>query len=138
MLTYPVRIQPDGDGFLAEFRDIPEALTGAATKEEILELSKDALITAMEFYFEDNRFVPMPTAPEDQEELIELPYSLSVKVLLLNEMLKQKVKPVELARKLHIKRQDVSRYTDLYHSTKIDNLADAFKVLGKRLEINVS
>lgn len=137
MLNYPAKIAPDGDGFLVTFRDIPEAITGASNKQEALDMALDALVTAMDFYFEDNRAVPTPSDIQDDEVGIELPTSTTAKVLLLNEMLAQKVIPAELARRLHVKRQDVLRLTQLEHSTKIDSLADAFRVLGKKLEIRV-
>ena len=64
MLSYPARIARDGERFMVSFPDIPEALTGAATREEALALAVDALTTAMDFYFEDRRQVPAPSAPK--------------------------------------------------------------------------
>ena len=55
MLSYPARIRRDGEGFVVSFPDIPEALTGAETREEALAMAADALTTAMDFYFEDRR-----------------------------------------------------------------------------------
>lgn len=137
MTGYPVRIEPDGDGFLATFRDIPEAITGCDTREATLAAAQDALITAMDFYFEDKRAVPDPSAPEAGEELVELPLSVSAKVMLLNEMITNQVRPVDLARLMHIKRQEVTRITDLKHSTKVDSLVQAFNALGKQVEFRV-
>ena len=135
MANYPVKIERDGDGYLATFRDIPEAITGGATKEEALEMAKDALITAMDFYFDDKRLVPSPSQPKEGELLVELPVSLSAKILLLNEMVSQNVRPATLAVKLHTSKQDVNRLTNLKHPTKIDSIAEAMKALGKRLSI---
>lgn len=137
MLTYPVVIERDGNSHVATFPDIPEALTSGATIEEALDMASDALQTAMEFYFEDRRPVPMPSRPTAGQYLVELPASLSVKVLLLNEMLKQKVTPAELARRLGTRPQDVNRIIDLGHTTKIDTLAQAFHALGRRLDFTV-
>lgn len=53
MLSYPARIARDGEGFVVSFPDIPEALTGAPTREEAIVLAADALTAAMDFYFED-------------------------------------------------------------------------------------
>lgn len=136
-MKYALRIEPDGDGFLAKFRDIPEALTGGDTYEETIELAQDALISAMDFYFEDKRKVPAPTALQDGEVAIDLPMSLAAKVLLLNEMLEQNIRPALLASKLHTTRQEVNRLTNLHHQTKIDNVANALKVLGKELTLHV-
>ncbi|WER50429.1 hypothetical protein CupriaWKF_33235 [Cupriavidus sp. WKF15] len=63
-------------GFLATFRDILEAATGAPTREETLELAEDALVTAIDYYFEDQRQVPLPSAAEPGENLVALPVSL--------------------------------------------------------------
>ncbi len=138
MLRYPVRIEPDGDGFLATFRDIPEAATGAITREETLDMAEDALVTAMDFYFEDQRQVPLPSAAEPGEDLVGLPVSLSAKVLLLNEMLAQRITQADLARRMHVKPQEVTRIVDVHHATKIDTLADAFAALGRRLELRLA
>jgi antitoxin HicB len=67
--------------------------------------------------------------------LVELPASVSAKVLLFNELVEQKVRPADLAKRLSIPRQHVTRLLDPRHSTKIDNIAAALKALGKTLEI---
>lgn len=87
MHIYPARIVADGHGFIASFRDIPEALTGGATREETIELARDALVTAMDFYFEDRRAVPPPTMAKRGEVGIRLPASVSARILLLNAMI---------------------------------------------------
>lgn len=59
------------------FPDIPEALTGAATRELALDMAADALTTAMDFYFEDRRSVPAPSAPKRGQVLVDLPPSVT-------------------------------------------------------------
>lgn len=136
-MFYPASIQQEEDGFTVTFPDIPEAITFAATLDESIEMAQDALVTAMEFYFEDKREVPSPSKLQKGQYPIHLPASLSAKVLLLNEMLRQKVRPSELARRLHTTAQEVNRLTNLHHTTRIDGIADALEALGKRLEIQV-
>jgi antitoxin HicB len=138
-MKYPAKFAPtESGGFVVTFRDIPEAITQGDDETDALDMAADALLTAMDFYFEDRRQVPAPSAPLDGERLIELPLSASTKVLLLNEMLAQKVRPADLARLMGIKPQEVTRIIDLEHSTKIDTLAAAFKALDRELELNVS
>jgi antitoxin HicB len=137
MLIYPVVIARDGKGYSAQFPDIPEALTSGRTRAEALEMAQDALESAMEFYFEDNRPVPLPSRPKAGQDVVELATSLSAKVLLLNELLAQAVTPAELARRLETSPQAVQRIIDLDHATKIDTIAQAFRALGKRLEFQV-
>lgn len=136
-MYYPVTLTPDTDGFCVTFRDIPEAISQGDTLEEALEMAKDALIVAMEFYFEDNRAVPMPSQVQDGEHLVSLPPSVWAKVLLLNEMLAQNVSQAELAKRMGIIPQKVTRLVDLSHTTKIDTLALAFDKLGKRLSLAI-
>ena len=137
MLSYPARITKDGDGFMVSFPDIPESLTGAATKAQALELAADALTTAMDFYFEDRRPVPAPSAPKRGQVMIDLPPSVGAKVLLLNEMIAQGTRPADLARLMNVRPQEINRLTDLHHPTKIDTIAQALKTLGRRLELSV-
>ncbi len=137
-MRYPARITCKADGCTVTFPDIPEAITCGDTKEEALENAVDALETALDFYFEQDRSVPMPSVPKRGQHLIELPPSVSAKVLLFNELLAQKVRPAELARRLAIPRQHVTRLLDPRHPTKIDSIAAALKVLGKTLEIRAA
>jgi antitoxin HicB len=72
-----------------------------------------------------------------RQHLVELPASVSAKVLLLNEMIYQQVRPAELARRLGTTPQVVNQLTNLRHTTKIDKIANAIKALGKKLDIRV-
>jgi len=134
-MQYPVKILREADGCTVTFPDIPEAITCGDSEEEALRHAVDALETALDFYFEKNRPVPMPSTPKRGQRLVELPASISAKVLLFNELVEQKVRPAELAKRLSIPRQHVNRLLDPRHSTKIDNIAAALKALGKNLEI---
>lgn len=138
-MRYPASLeQAEEGGFVVTFRDIPEAITQAATETEAMEMARDALITAMDFYFEDRRAVPAPSQAEAGEKLIDLPPSISAKVFLLNELIRQKISNAELARRLGTSPQTVNRLTTLTHPTKIDALAEVFAALGKRLDVVVS
>ena len=138
IMFYRVVLRKDGNGFMASFPDVPEALTSGSTREKALAMAKDALITALDFYFEDRREVPMPSKVAKGQDAIELPASLCAKVLLLNEMVRQRVKPAELARRLKTTAQQISRLTDLHHATKVDNVQEALHALGKRLEMAIA
>ena len=134
-MYYPAKLARSSEGgFVISFRDIPEALTQGDSEEEAIAMARDALITAMDFYFEDKRRVPTPSAAKRGERYIELPPSVGSKVLLLNEMLGQKVSASELARRMGTIPQEVNRLIDLRYTTKIDRVAQALGALGKRLE----
>jgi antitoxin HicB len=138
-MKFPVTLTPDeaDGGFVVTFHDIPEAITQGETIEESLAMAQEALETAMEFYFEDKRAVPVPSKVKRGQHVVELSASLSAKVLLLNEMVTQNVRPSELARRLNTTPQEVNRLTNLRHTTRIDSIAAALQALGRHLEISV-
>jgi antitoxin HicB len=135
MFSYPVRLTKDGKFTLATFPDIPEAITQGKDEDEALKMAAEALETAMDFYLDERRPIPLPSKPKRGQKVVDLPISVSAKVLLMNEMISQKVRPAELARRLNTTPQEVNRLTDIRHASKIDGIAGAMKVLGKTLEI---
>ena len=139
MFMYPVTLIPDkkDGGFVVTFTDIPEAITQGNTLPQALAAAKDALESALDFYFEDKRVVPGPSKARRGQHVIELPASLSAKVLLLNEMVTQDVRPAELARRLNTTPQEVNRLTNVRHTTRIDGIAAALQALGKHLDMRV-
>lgn len=139
-MRYPVTLTPDkkGGGFVVTFRDLPEAITQGDTVEEALAMAQEALELALEFYFEDKRLVPEPSRPKRGQHVVELPASLAAKVLLLNEMIAQNVRPAELARRLNTTPQEVNRLTNLRHTTRIDGIEAALRALGRQLELRVA
>jgi antitoxin HicB len=92
----------------------------------------------MDFYFEDRRPVPSPSEAQQGERLISLPLSIAAKVLLLNQMIKDQVRPADLARLMGIKPQEVNRLVDLNHTTKIDTVAQAMEAMGHSLSVVAS
>jgi antitoxin HicB len=135
-MKFPVKLskEPEG-GYTVTFPDIPEAITCGESIEDALYHAKDVLESAMDFYLDDKRPVPAPSKPKRGQHTVELPASVAAKVLLLNEMSGQKVRPAQLARRLKITPQEVTRLIDVHHATKIDGIAVALKALGKTLEI---
>ncbi|MFZ0301614.1 MAG: type II toxin-antitoxin system HicB family antitoxin [Terracidiphilus sp.] len=138
MRGYPVNLRKDGKFILVTFPDIPEAITQGSNRTEALEMAKEALKLSMEFYFEDMRPVPPSSAPRRGQPVVELPLSVAAKVLLLNEMVRQKVRPIDLARRIGTTKQEVNRLTNLKHTTKIDRIDAALRALGKRLILDAA
>lgn len=135
-MKYPVNITRDGNSFMASFPDIPEALTGGDTYEETLAAAQDALVTAFEFYFEDMRSIPLPS--NEGATFIEVPLSIWAKVLLLNQMVADKVTQYDLAKRMGTTKQELQRITDFNHSTKIDTLEKALLAMGKNFQLSIA
>jgi antitoxin HicB len=138
MRGYPANLRKSEGFLVVSFPDIPEAHTQGVNRAEALAMAKEALELSMEFYFDDMRRVPMPSKPKRGQALVYLSPSVAAKVLLLNEMLRQKVRPIDLARRLGTTKQEVNRLTTLRHPTKIDRIDQALRALGKRLFVEAA
>ncbi len=138
MRGYPVNLRKSEGFLVVSFPDVPEAHTQGVDRAEALAMAKEALELSMEFYFDDMRPVPMPSKPKRGQAVVVLSPSVATKVLLLNEMLRQKVRPIDLARRLGTTKQEVNRLTNLRHPTKIDRIDAALRALGKRLYLDAA
>jgi antitoxin HicB len=139
MLSYPVNLDLDTNNtLLVTFPDIPEAISVGDDEEEALLNGLDALETAIEWYFDEKREVPMPSKPRKGQHVVSLPALVVTKVLLQNEMIRQGVRKSELARRLNVHMPQVDRLLDPRHSSKIEAIEAAFRTLGKRLNISIA
>jgi antitoxin HicB len=131
-------LTPDTNGtFLVQFPDVPEALSVAEDESEALVNGQETLEAAIEIYFDEKRIVPAPSKVKRGQLSITLPALVSAKVLLANEMVSQGVRKAELARRLNVHMPQVDRLVDLRHSSKLENIEQAFHKLGKHIEIRV-
>ncbi|AXF86754.1 Antitoxin HicB [Ephemeroptericola cinctiostellae] len=133
--AYPIELIEDTGGYVVTFPDIPEAMTQGDTLAEALEMAQDVLLSAMDFYFEDKRAVPMPSKAKSGQYTVALPMSAWAKVLLLNEVCAQQLRPIDVAHLMGTRPQYVNRILDLHHNTKIDTVAAALKAIGKDLTL---
>ncbi|MFZ7141558.1 type II toxin-antitoxin system HicB family antitoxin [Avibacterium avium] len=139
MLRYPVELHADDNGtFLVTFPDIPEAASVGEDIESALLEAEEGLETALEFYFEDKRPIPLPSQPKAGQYTVPLSLLRSLKVLLLNEMLAQGVRKAEMARRLDVHMPQIDRLLDFRHPSKIDFVEKAFKKLGREIQLVVN
>jgi len=133
-MRYPVEVLPNSRGFIVFCRDLPDAEGRAPTRREAFEACQDALIRVFEEYFSSREAIPLPG--DTGNDFVIVPSSVTAKVLLLNEVIEQGVSNTELAKRLGLPRQEITRILNLNHATKIDTIQKALFVLGKRLEIS--
>ena len=138
MYAYPALLRDNKEGgYIVCFRDVPEAITEIWSMDELQDTAVDALVTVLEMYFEKNRVFPEPSKPKKNEVMVALPLIVVAKMLLLNVMVSSNIRPCDLARKMHIKPQEVNRIIDLQHKTKLDTIDSAMRALGKSLQLTV-
>jgi antitoxin HicB len=130
-LTYPVVIEEAGPAdFVATFPDIPEAVTGAETREQALIMAEDALVTAIEHYLKLGRPVPLPSTPADLPQ-VPLNPAVAARVLLTQAMAEQGLTKVALAARLHVDEKAV-RVILSGRKVSLNRTLDALRAVGIR------
>jgi antitoxin HicB len=137
MINYPVRITREGSAFLAHFPDVPIAHTFGDSRDECLANALDALETAFIALMSDRSAIPQPSRIKRGMDFVTLPALAEAKISLYREMLAADLRKAELARRLGWHKPQVDRLLDLRHDSRLDQIEQAFAVLGKRVRIAV-
>ena len=139
MLDYPVILeaQPEG-GFVVTFPDVPEAITQGEDEDEALLYAIDAIETALSFYVDDRKPLPVPSKPKRGQRTV-CPSALEcAKLGVYRAMTEQGIKKSELARRLGWHLPQVDRLFDLKHASRFDQIEAAARALGRHIEVSVS
>ncbi|MDP1729936.1 MAG: type II toxin-antitoxin system HicB family antitoxin [Devosia sp.] len=134
-MRYAVDLIPDEEVILVECPDIPGVHTFGDDEEEALRHARDAIESMIEMMIADRQPVPLPRAR--RKHYVDLPAIIEAKISLHGLMLAQKLRKADLVRLLGWRPTQVDRLLDLRHASRLDQLEQAFRVLGKRLEIGV-
>lgn len=76
------------------FREFPELKIEATAAQAAYQVAQQALVAEVTRRCEAGQRVPMPSYPEPDDLLFNLPMALATKLLLMNEVLKFKRQPV--------------------------------------------
>jgi antitoxin HicB len=137
MLRYPVSLSKEDGRILVSFPGVPDVHTYGDDEPEALERAIDALETMLMGVIEDRGEIPEPRPVKRRERFVVLPALTDAKVRLYKTMRAQRVGKAELARRLNCHLPQIDRLLDLNHSSRLDQIEQAFLVLGKRLEISL-
>ena len=138
MFNYPVTLTPDGDTLLVTFLDVPEAITFGADQNDALRQAVDALETALSFYVERRKPLPVASKPKRGQHTVRLSALEGAKLGVYQAMTEQGIKKSELARRLGWHMPQVDRLFDLHHASRLDQIEAAARVLGRHLEVRVT
>ena len=138
MFDYPVTLTPDGDTVLVTFADVPEALTFGADEDEALLQAVDALETALSFYVDARKPLPVASKAKRGQRTVRPSALDGAKLGVYQAMTEQGIKKAELARRLGWHMLQVDRLFDLRHASRLDQIEAAARVLGRRLEVRVA
>lgn len=136
MLAYPVDLEPDGDMVIAVVPDIPGAHTFGINEADVLNHCVGAVEEMLAARMCDREAIPLPS-PAKGRPVVEVSPLTALKVSLYMVMWDQRVRKSELARLLNVNQKQVDRLLDLNHASRLDQFQAAFRVLGKRMAIQV-
>lgn len=136
MLRYPVKLEHEGGRILVSFPDVPGVHTFGADRGEALLRAVDALETMFMGMIADREEIPLPSATR-RRCFVELPALTEAKILLYRTMRVVGVGKAELARRLGWHLPQVDRLLDLRHASRLDQLEQAFRILGRQLTIQI-
>jgi antitoxin HicB len=136
-MEYPALFEPSGDGgFVVTFPDFDWGITQGETEQDAREMAMDALSTMIREHIRKGEILPRPSNPRGRKcRMIRLPALQAAKASLYLAFQASGIRKAELARRLGIPSANVDRLFDLNHRSRLDHIEAAFRVLGKRLEI---
>ena len=136
--SYPVLLTPDENGtIIAQFPDVPEAMTVGANESNALEWAQDALVVALTGYMEERRDIPPPSKQKKGQEIVHLPPQVAMKLAIYQAMREQGITQAALGECIGVDSRQVRRILDLDHNTVLSQLVRALNCLGKELVIEI-
>ena len=138
MFDYPVILTPDDGTILVTFPDVPEAITFGADTDEALMYAVDALESALSFYVDDRKPLPVPSKPKRGQKTVRPSALECAKLGVYQAMMEQGVRKAELARRLGWHMPQVDRLFDLRHASRLDQIEAAARALGRHVEVSVT
>jgi len=134
MLTYPIRLEQDGEAVLATSPDFPELTSFGDDRDDALLHAVDALEEAIAARMARRKEIPRPSTGKVR---VALPTQTAVKVLLYQTMSERGIRKSELARRLTWHGPQVDRLLDLRHASRLDQIDAAFNAMGLALELDL-
>lgn len=136
-LKYPYRLEKDDNGtYLVTFVDFPGATYGK-DEEEAHAMAQDLLETALLSTIRTSEEVPAPSKAGRGARYAVPSALVASKVMLYQTMQNAGVSQSELSRRLGKDPKIAQRLLDLSHHSKLEQIEQAFNVLGYQLTIGL-
>jgi antitoxin HicB len=137
MAMYPVSLEPDENGtLLVTCPDLPELTTWGEDEGDALQRAADAIEEALAARIAHRDDIPEPSGAWGRP-VPSLPPLTVAKVALYRAALTSGVTKAELGRRLGWHAPQVDRLFDLRHRSKIEQIDQALRILGKQLVVSV-
>ncbi|WP_069095132.1 type II toxin-antitoxin system HicB family antitoxin [Methyloligella halotolerans] len=136
--TYPARVEGHEGDYVATFRDMPEANGGGASHQEALESAKDGLEAALWFRLKDGESIPEPSKAKRGEVMIPVAGAVAVKAVAIRAIQRAGVSRCELAEKMGVDEDEISRLLDPRRSCRMKQLDEMLLRLGWSFSIGLA
>jgi antitoxin HicB len=127
----------DNGSVIAQFPDVPEAMTVGTDKNNAAECAQDALVVALSSYMDDHRDVPAPSKPKKGQKFVPLPPQVAMKLSIYQAMHDQGITQAALGKCIGVDGRQVRRILDLDHNTSLTQLVRTLRCLGKKLILDI-
>lgn len=135
---YPVLLKAaEEGGFIVTCRDLPPLITQGESKADALAQAADAMDEVFATYMLEGLTFPAPSKTRRGEYSIAPPAGTMAKAALYMAMSEAGITKVQLARQLGIDEKEVRRLLDPHYASKLPRIAQAIRLLGKRLVIGL-
>jgi antitoxin HicB len=137
--VYRARFEPgDQRGwFVVSFPDVPEAITDGKGMNVAMRSAEEALGLALLSYIDRDMPLPKPKARGADLVSVAVEPDVGAKLALLEAVRERGLSKAAFARLINRDEKEARRILDPKHPTKLATLAEALRVLGKRLVIGV-
>ena len=135
---YPVLFTPaEEGGYVVTCRNLPQLVTQGEDEQDALAQASDAMDEVFAAYMINGLDFPKPGRTKRQEHLVSPPAETMAKAALYVAMREAGINKVQLAKKLGVDEKEVRRLLDPHYGSKLPRIAEAIRLLGKRLVIGL-
>lgn len=137
MLAYAVKFEPDDNGTILVTSPVfPEVATFGETEEEAASMAVAAIEEAIAARMSTGEDVPEISVTNEGPNIV-MPMQTMLKVALYRSLREEGINRAELCRRMGVHREQVDRLFRLDHASRLDQMDDAFRALGRTVSIDV-
>ena len=118
------------EAYVATFPDVPPAITGGWSVQEVNGHLRDCLETALSFCIDNNESLPTPSEPQPRQVLVSVSAQVAAQFALHEAMRAEGVTAIELARRVGMRPSRARRLTDIFRPAKPDEIERALAAVG--------
>jgi antitoxin HicB len=135
---YAVLLKPsEKGGYVVTCRDLPQLITQGEDRDDALAAAIDAMDEVFATYMKRKLDFPEPSKVRRGEYAVAPPAETVAKAALYVAMREAGTSNSQLAKMLGVNEKEVRRMLDPHYGSKLPRIAQAIKLLGKRLVIGL-